>query len=61
MRVSQRCPFVQSSPLDKVGVQGPATILLGKKEKLLSCITSSPWYRASEPIGLELRQLNSGA
>lgn len=35
MRVSQRCPFVQSGPLDKVGVQGPATILLGKKEKLL--------------------------
>lgn len=60
MRVTQRCPFVHSSPADKVGVEGPATVL-GKKEKLLpvSCHHLGTVLQSS--VLLEFRQLNPKA
>lgn len=61
MRVTQRCPFVHSSPPDKVGDKGPATILLGKKEKLLPVSHHHLGTALQSSVSLELRQLTSGA
>lgn len=61
MRVTQRRPFVHSSPTDKVGVEGPATVLLGRKEKLLPVSRHHLGTVLQSSVRLEFRQLNTGA